>query len=448
MSNMTYTKNTEVTKTFQSFNTLIHSTGVSMASTPKTFSWVDSKTGEKLPRWKQLVKNGASATTAFDGVKYDIRASRGRCFKKVLITNSKPPPPLFLGERHLDGYLCLPARMPQPVAIGGPALTTARNQAIARFLAQLQQQRTQMDGLTLMGELRESISLIRNSSRKLAQMIPKHVEIQAKWVRKYMGKTKISPHTGLPIPDNDSVKRLKRKPDLWKEFRKGLYDNYLTFAFGAKPLLHDVQDAAETLARFSYDSHHTEIKGYGKGIESISKTREVQFPAGEISALFTREVAVTMEVILRGGYRTQVSAPFGSARRLRDLVGFTPEQFVPSVWELLPFSFLVDYFFNVQEILQYAFTDTSDLTWLNETIISTRRDKGNLDADAVSDLVGGTLGSYEASARIVKRRIQSSFPVVKPEIKIPQLGSLKWLNIAALVGAGAMNRRPGLGSMF
>lgn len=445
---MTTTKQTQVTKTFQSFNTLVHSTGSTTASTPRTFTWVNSKTGTPNPRWKQLVRAGASATTAFDGVHYDIHASRGRCFKKVLITNSKPPPPLFLGTRELDGYLCLPAQMPQAVAIGGPALTTARNQAIVRFLEQLRKQRTQMDGLTLMGELRESISLIRNSSRRLAQMIPKHVEIQEKWVRKYLGKTKISPHTGLPIPDHDEVKRLKRKPDLWKEFRKGLYDNYLTFAFGAKPLLHDVQDAAETLARFSYDSHHTEIKGYGKGIESISKTSEVQFPAGEISALFTREVAVTMEVILRGGFRTQVSAPFGSARRLRDLAGFTPEHFVPSVWELLPFSFLADYFFNVQEILMYAFTDISDVTWLNETIISKRRDKGNLDTNAQSDLVGGSLGSYEASARIIKRRIQSSFPVLKPEVKIPQLGSLKWLNIAALSGAGAMNRRPGLGSMF
>lgn len=445
---MTYTKQTAVTRTFQSFNTLIHSTGITVASTPKTYSWVNSKTGDIKPNWKQLVKNGSSATTALDGVRLDIKATRGRCFKKVLITNSKPPPPLFLGTRELDGYLCLPTLMPQPVAIGGPALTTARNQAIARFLSQLQSQRTQMDGLTMVGELRESLLMIRNSSRKLAQMIPKHVEIQAKWVRKNLGKTKISPLTGLPIPDHDEVKRLKRKPDLWKEFRKGLYDNYLAFAFGAKPLLHDVEDAASTLARFSYDSHHTEIKGYGKGIESISKTREVQFPAGEISALFTREVAVTMEVILRGGFRTQVSAPFGSARRLRDLVGFTPEQFVPSVWELLPFSFLVDYFFNVQEILQYAFTDISDVTWLNETIISQRSDKGNLDVEPSFGLVGGKLGSYEASARIVKRRVQSSFPVVKPEIKIPQLGSLKWLNIAALVGAGAMNRRPGLGSMF
>lgn len=445
---MTYTKQTAVTRTFQSFNTLIHSTGVTVTSTPKTYSWVNSKTGDIKPNWKQLVKNGASATTALDGVRLDIKATRGRCFKKVLITNSKPPPPLFLGTRELDGYLCLPAIMPQPVAIGGPALTTARNQAIARFLSQLQSQRTQMDGLTMVGELRESLLMIRNSSRKLAQMIPKHVEIQAKWVRKYLGKTKISPLTGLPIPDHDEVKRLKRKPDLWKEFRKGLYDNYLAFAFGAKPLLHDVEDAASTLARFSYDSHHTEIKGYGKGIESISKTREVQFPAGEISALFTREVAVTMEVILRGGFRTQVSAPFGSARRLRDLVGFTPEQFIPSVWGLLPFSFLADYFFNVQEILQYAFTDISDVTWLNETIISQRSDKGNLDVEPSFGLVGGKLGSYEAFARIVKRRVQSSFPVVKPEIKIPQLGSLKWLNIAALAGAGAMNRRPGLGSMF
>lgn len=446
---MSKTTTTERSKHFQSFNTLIHSTGSTTTPTGLRFDWVDQKTqGDPVKNWRALIKAGASATTAFDGIHSDIHASRGRCFKKVLITNSKPPPPLFLGTRELDGYLCLPTQMPQHVAIGGPALETARNQAITRFLEQLRQQRTQMDGLTLMGELRESIALIRNSSRKLAQMIPKHVEIQAKWVKKYLGKTKISPLTGLPIPDHDEVKRLKRKPDLWKEFRKGLYDNYLSFAFGMRPLLHDVEDAAQTMARFQYDSHHTEIKGYGKGTESRLRTTEVQYPAGEIAATFNREVAVTMEVILRGGYRAQVDAPFNSARRLRDLVGFTPENFIPSLWELLPFSFFMDYFFNVQEILKYAFTDTSDVTWLNETIISKRTDKGSLDASYDVDLVGGSLGSYEASARIIKRRVQSSFPVLKPEIKIPQLGSLKWLNIAALVGAGAMNRKPGLGSMF
>jgi len=446
---MTYTKTKVRTRTFQSFDRLFHSTGVTEAPLNKTYVWYENRTGDIKPNWRQLVKNGSSATTALDADGFDIRATRGRCFRTFLITNSKPPPPLFLATRELDGYLCLPAQLPQQVVIGGPALTQARNQALTRFLQSLKQQRTQMDGLTFMGELRESIHLIRSASRTLANMIPSHLKYQAKWVKKFMGKTKISPLTGLPIPDYPSVSSLKRKPELWTEFRQGLYEGWLTFAFGIRPLLNDVHDAAETMARFSMDSHHSEIKGYGKAFETVLKSSELQYPASEIAALFTREVATFVEVIYRGGYRSQVSAPFGSARRLRDLVGFTPENFVPSIWELLPFSFLVDYFFNVQEILAYAFTDTSDVTWLNETIIQTRRDKGSLDVNAgQSGLIGGSLGSYEASARIVKRRIQSSFPVLKPEIKIPDADSLKWLNIAALAGAGSLNKRPGLGSMF
>jgi len=57
----------------------------------------------------------------------------------------------------------------------------------------------------------------------------------------------------------------------------------------------------------------------------------------------------------------------GSAERLRQVLGFNLEEFVPTIWEIIPFSFVVDYFANVGEMLSLHTTDLSWVDWVNQS---------------------------------------------------------------------------------
>jgi hypothetical protein len=50
------------------------------------------------------------------------------------------------------------------------------------------------------------------------------------------------------------------------------------------------------------------------------------------------------------------------------LFGFTPSEFIPTAWELLPWSFLIDYFTNIGDILSSAVTQTAPVNFVNKTV--------------------------------------------------------------------------------
>jgi hypothetical protein len=47
------------------------------------------------------------------------------------------------------------------------------------------------------------------------------------------------------------------------------------------------------------------------------------------------------------------------------LAGFDPLQIIPTAWELLPWSFLIDYFSNIGDVLETAVVSRSNIAWTN-----------------------------------------------------------------------------------
>lgn len=76
-----------------------------------------------------------------------------------------------------------------------------------------------------------------------------------------------------------------------------------------------------------------------------------------------------------------LQAEFGSNERLKQLLGFSnPLNFIPTIWEVIPWSWLIDYFLNVQQIIEAGVTATGNV---QETIRSQRtrsKLKGHLTA--------------------------------------------------------------------
>jgi hypothetical protein len=228
----------------------------------------------------------------------------------------------------------------------------------------------------------------------------------------------------------------------------------LEFAFGIQPLLSDVRDHAEAAARFSSDSVHTKVRGYGNSIASASVSVTYVTPGANTPGLTTTKNVQRAEVINRAGMRfTSEAMTFGTPERLRSLLGFKLEDFVPTVWNLLPYSFLVDYFSNVGDLLSAITTDTSGVTWTCTTDVQTS--ERNVQGRAAVELItnsdgksysgGGSLGGLLIERKSVFRR-NAGLGVPTPEFKIPPLFTdygvnLQIVNILSLLQGGSGGHR-------
>jgi hypothetical protein len=50
-------------------------------------------------------------------------------------------------------------------------------------------------------------------------------------------------------------------------------------------------------------------------------------------------------------------------------LGFDPSNWAPTIWELVPYSFLIDYFVNVDDIVSAATLSRSGLRWTSKTVV-------------------------------------------------------------------------------
>jgi hypothetical protein len=306
------------------------------------------RTGQALPHWKQIIADGGNATTPFSAV-YDTVDERPATYRVRGVVPGQPWIPGIddtTSGYHFTGSHYW-ARVPKPPTID---ISNADNRSRAKFFKAVRAQHTKFNGVTFVGELRESLHMIRHPAQALY-----------KNSNDYLGK----------------VKKLKRQAG--KEWTKKLGGLWLEHAFGWVPLLHDIQD----------------------GYSAYVAATKPESGASVISASFSDEVDVTNEQ-LNGPYAGMVNASWGSgshggvkirsrdtlsntavvrykgkyvaqveAPRIRNqrLFGFTPSDFVPAAWELLPWSFLVDYFTNIGDIVEASVTSLAGVKWVNRTVI-------------------------------------------------------------------------------
>ena len=283
--------------------------------------------GASTPGWKHNIHVGANAGSTLEGRKYRVKARYGG-FAGQRTTGSPQP----LAHFESDGAQATIGVFPSPPS---SVSTAADNAARTKLLGDYLSARNNFRGGNFLAEVGETIHMLRPPITEIFG----HTHRFAKEVRKIRG-----------------FWRHKRR------YAKELGERWLAFSFGVKPLFEDIKDANKAIRALQqsprFDS--TPISGYGSDTSVVCSTLSSGFGAMPTSIKYGSSTITKAEV----KYYGRIGARPAGLSTVAESFGVDPYDALPAVWEAIPWSFLVDYFVNVQEVLDGMRYANADLKWM------------------------------------------------------------------------------------
>jgi hypothetical protein len=361
--------------------------------------------GEGQANWRQLIANGDNATTGLTGTRWDFKASPASL--KHSIQHKSFPAPFGSREVELEGGLIY---LGLPPFFNEMAETSANNQALTRYYSAANSLVTKFQGFVFAGELREALNLIRHPAHALRRGIGDYLTTVKR--------------RGRSIP--------KRKRTTW--VRK----TWLEYAFGWRPLIADIDNAitafySSDLIRPTFEMVHG--RGYDEKRTVTDLSDSLDVGAGHIVSWGKNEFE-SVSCHYYGIYQHS-----GNGVPNSHVYGFKPQDFIPSLWELIPYSFLVDYFTNIGDIISSWSYRSIGTKWTSKTI----RRTGSITAINTKYYCSPTISpntyfistqGVPGSSYIEKTNVER-FASVTPtlpslELEVPGMSSTKWLNLLGL----------------
>jgi hypothetical protein len=240
------------------------------------------------------------------------------------------------------------------------------------------------------------------------------------------------------------VKNLKKKnPKNWK---KNLADTWLENAFGWQPLAHDLADAYKAYQSKVTSDEQREVSAIGieeKYIPAQSTyTYSGGFPVGATTTYLSNKTKRATEKAFVKFHGMVVRRVDATTRDKLARIGFDPSEFLPTAWELLPWSFLVDYFSNIGDVIESNAFSRSLLAWSSSVTITSQKIE-YMASSSVQDIMkqpqfGSWLEtatfqpvSYVAERRVVNRSANATLGTPDFALELP--GSpFQYANMLAL----------------
>lgn len=311
----------------------------------KITSATRTRTGTRLPNWHKIIEDGGNATTAMTAVWDTDDSEPANCYVRYNNNGNKND----WGIRRNSGDIVLHnTDRIMPRFNPSVSSTFVDNLARANFYGKLRDVNTQFYGITALGELRETAKMLRRPAAAL-------------W--------------GKANGYYDALSKAKRaSPKHWTKTLSGLW---LEHSFGWLPLINDAKDIVKAYHRL-HEKPKSKIISAGskKSYDRSSELVPGNWTAGTEyrtrfcngGCKFDGTARLIEHVAVR--YKGKIAARVGAPRWDNwALFGFTPSEFAPSAWELMPWSFLVDYFTNIGDIISATCTSDATVCFVNRTEI-------------------------------------------------------------------------------
>lgn len=355
-------------------------------------------TGPGNSEWRRLIRRGQSATSGLDGRLYMLKPGDGVAKAQVKSTKDW----VIDSGSVCSGQVYFNL---SPGIINVDADNRARSQLLSHYI----NLRNNWRGGNFLAEIRETLHMFRHP---LDTAYAKTL----KFVRNV-----------------DKIKRLQKGKS---SLANALANDYLAYAFGLKPLIADIHDAADAFNKVNDPEKADRFPISGKGkVESgdVIVANATVTPKATGSGNLLDNIERNVSSVKYYGYVAARS--FGAGLKVEKF-GVDPFDVVPAAWEAIPFSWFVDYFVNVSEVLDGMRLWNAGVAWLNRgvrnsmTVTQASLRTTNSDATYQNKELSGS-GAWTGTVFVQRRA--SSLPHPNWVFKMPGMFSLKWLNIASVI---------------
>lgn len=375
--------------------------------------------GSNIPGWKDRIRRGVSATTELDGryesVDPNVNDGSARAYWRDPQTNGT----FFHRISEVKGCLGVDGAYSSTPAVTEADKAAANSQALSRFLSEAHEAQTQIQSLVSLGELGETLRMLRRPFKSLFQLLGD-----------YLG----------------NVDRRTRGRRQARYVDRIVSDTWLETQFGVKPLVSDIQSAARALSQI-VNGFEPRAPIRGKAvIRRQQALSDSLVTANDIKWTKKRFYESEASVVYHG---TMKVGPFANNPRWFEVLGLTWGDFLPTLWELIPYSFLADYFGNFSEIIQSLKYHITDFGFVERSHKYTRSFTSRVvDLRTEKPASGYELVSFERQTprdfvfkdKSVYRNAYTGSLVPSFSFEIPGLGT-RWLNMAALFASSRQIQR-------
>jgi len=388
--------------------------------------------GDSYPDWRERLRTHKGAVTS-QSIEETSITVLSEAYWEVTNNYYVTHPSSETAKVTLTGNLCAVPSTPQLPSMED--LVHVDNMAKTEYLKNINGRLRSLQGLVVLGELDETLRLILKPGREIVRLSERYVRAAKKATRKN-GYYTTTGAAGRALKDQAVGGNLHRP--------KGYADVWLEFSFGVKPLVADIKDAMQGLSRILNPADHPQyqkVNGHTQADFPQSKT-SYNTSLGFVEYTYSVETTASQSV----KYYGELDLKWAGFQNANTELGLDFLSIVPAAWELTPWSFLIDYFTNIGDVLGVITLPQGGVVW---------NAKGSAyTVDTVikaSDPILPTLGWFTASngwschgltdsVIRVRSRILRRVPDVGyflPTLETPSLASFshKWkqqLNVLAL----------------
>lgn len=374
----------------------------------RTFN--DSRLTFNSPSYKWRIRNNLNATGSLIGVKQSLdNDGSGALFLRE--DNLPNGPSWYRDTTVYRGNIFTCDAPSTPLSYSD---AKAENQALQRFYHDCREAQTTLQGLVTAGEIGETLRGINSASNGVYRLLWNYVRALRK------GNV-------LQV-----MRQLSRKGKT-----QFIADRWLETNLFIQPLLNDIDKGCEVLGTSRKSlKENIRVRGQGKvGAASEITTGTYQFSTWKVRQV--DEYQVIYYGLIRLG--DEIAGVPSLAR-----YGFDSSNWLPSLWELIPYSFVVDYFTNIGSILSAWSFWRASIHWASKTTRRSMTTQSHSPRITLNDTATRKYrfspGSMQHTYKQVTRGALDQVPIPSLEFRIPGL-SMQWLNLAALFGASRRVQR-------
>jgi hypothetical protein len=368
-----------------------------------------------MPNWREVIRAGRNATNSMVASYDEIITSPG----SHIVTWFEDASKTTGDVSHWSGYrAAYEVDLPVPFS---DLLDSTDAKARANFNAQFRKFSNAMSGGVFLGEMREALSMLRRPAASLSEGIGK-----------YLGS----------VNKRSRSARNKPKPSV-KEISKIAAESWLEYSFGWVPFVNDIQDAFKALDNLQKQPVSYKIAAGAQSESNTTDTTDYPTVFGYMASI--RNVRKWHKTHIRYKGAVLIQPQVAAADYAKNW-GVHTSQFVATAWELLPWSFLADYFANIGDILNYDNSINSKLLWACKGVRSDSFSSCTWTPDHdktrillgqwfVSSTGGSSFAIYKRSA-IDRSSVTSVADLTLSDITVSlPTSTTQWINMSALLAS-------------